>query len=135
MLAVEGSYYLWVLREKTEESRYINAAVAYQEGVHLYSKENNELIAIRGWVTKIDDGLLTIENQEQQAAVKIDKEFGFVNVADENQEGLISPDFGRVEDLSQLVKIGDFVVISGLEPMEQGMMKGNVLSVLEFLRK
>ena len=166
ILVVESTYYLWMLRSKTEESRYIDTDVTYQEGVYLYSRgviaeEEGEPMAIRGKVIKVDGWFLTVEGQGQQAIVEIDKDFEYSKIT-ERPKGLspnlkwaeemlkegvhpevirqefierglvVASERPKISDLSQLIKVGDFVVVSKIRTTGNGMEKGSFLSVLEF---
>lgn len=89
VILVEGLYYFLVLKEKLDELQYFDQDITYQEGVFLYSKgrsvegEENEPIAIRGRVTKIDGWLLTLENQGKQIEVEIDKDLKYSYISEE----------------------------------------------------
>jgi hypothetical protein len=172
IITAEGFYYLSVLKNKTDELRYINTGVAYQEGVFLHSKENikgeeNEPIAIRGRVAKIDWWFLTIENQGQQVVVEIDKNFEYTNITGEPkrasgdllglsgidskeevfdvrgaiekraiEKGLfVRTEHPQINELSQLVNMGDFVVISRLNSEKGRIIKGSLLSILGFMKE
>ncbi len=166
VIIIEGTYYFWTTRKKSEESKYINTEVACQEGVYLYDKATNEPIAIRGWVTNVDGWILTLENGDEQMTVEINKDFGYIeinenprelppsslaqNVYVEDQAAessgevveknlvdrgfLKEAQFLRINDLSELLNIGSFI-ISDFEISATGKIKGNNLSVLEYLNK
>jgi hypothetical protein len=157
VIAIEGSYYLWISIKKAEESKFIDTSVLYQEGVFSYNKVTKEPIAIRGWITKIDGLVLTIKSQEQEVIVKINSNFSFAEIVDQPKEktstlevngqgeenilkeaekrGLLKDAIHPgTNDLSQLVSIGDLVVISDLRPESggDGLWGGGVLSVLRW---
>ena len=154
-LVIEGSYYLWILKAKEKEPKYINTNVAYQEGVFLYDKETKEQIAVRGWITKIDGFFLTVKSQEQEVVVEINSDFRFAEievgtkkrsgsleagslvkeemVKEGEERGLLKEAlYPETNDLSRLISIDDLVVISDLKPRpEEGrLLEGSVLTIL-----
>lgn len=135
VLIAEGSYYLWVTRKVTEESRLIDTGTTYQEGVYLRDRQTKEVVALRGKVVEIDGWFLTIENQGKQISLEIDRGFTFAEInqpsaanwADqkldlkkgEYQFGeelikkgvVIRPDCPVIDNLNEIVNIGDFIVV------------------------
>lgn len=156
VIAIEGSYYLWILRKKAEDSKYIDTSVIYQDGVFSYDRATKEPIAIRGRITKIDGLVLTLKSQGQEVVVKINSNFSFAEIVEEPKEktgvldgvgsgeslvkeaeekGLLKKAVHpETNDLSQLINVGDLVVISDLkfESEGNGLLEGGVLSVLRW---
>jgi hypothetical protein len=149
-LLIEVGYLLWSNWNLEKESRYINPELAYQKGVYLHSKgvteEKDSLLAIRGKVVRIDGLFLTIENRGQRVDVEMYNVIAFTDLRKETKtiqeneenkgpieaanERFISPEDVEVDDLSQLIKVGDFVVVGRLNEVE-GVMRGGWLSVLD----
>ncbi len=137
ILITEGFYYFWLSEKKTGESKYINTEVVYQKGVLLYSKTSNEPIAARGWVRKIDNGILTLENQGEEILVETESEFRYSVIQEigentEKFELIAGPKTLKITDLANNVKTGDFVVVTRLTNSNLGVIKGGMLSVLNF---
>jgi hypothetical protein len=119
VLAVEFSYYYFVVRERLDELKYINADNVYQEGVFLYDKTTKEPIAIRGRVISINGLLLTIENQREKILVEMEEEFEFAKI--DSQPKLIS-DSPEPSNLNQEEQVFDLEEQKERRGLEEGFL-------------